>query len=166
MTVRIKGESKYEAQSLVFGKALHLKNSRRFPTSRCLQFSGAACVCVCALSRFSHVRFFETPWTIAPRLLCPWDSPGKKTGVGCHFLLQGIFPTQDGTRISFVPCLLAGGFFTTSSTWGALSGADTTITLSSGNSSRSRCGPDSIPSSGDDRVRATLGVTEQSQRKY
>ena len=28
------------------------------------------------------------------RLLCPWDSPGKSTGVGCHVLLQGIFPTQ------------------------------------------------------------------------
>ena len=28
------------------------------------------------------------------RLLCPWDFPGKDTGVGCHFLLQGIFPTQ------------------------------------------------------------------------
>ena len=28
------------------------------------------------------------------RLLCPWDSPGKITGVGCHVLLQGIFPTQ------------------------------------------------------------------------
>ena len=28
------------------------------------------------------------------RLLCPWDFPGKITGVGCHFLLQGIFPTQ------------------------------------------------------------------------
>ena len=27
-------------------------------------------------------------------LLCPWDSPGKSTGAGCHFLLQGIFPTQ------------------------------------------------------------------------
>ena len=26
------------------------------------------------------------------KLLCPWDSPGKNTGVGCHFLLQGIFP--------------------------------------------------------------------------
>ena len=26
--------------------------------------------------------------------LCPWDSPGKNTGVGCHFLLQEIFPTQ------------------------------------------------------------------------
>ena len=28
------------------------------------------------------------------RLLRPWDFPGKNTGVGCHFLLQGIFPTQ------------------------------------------------------------------------
>ena len=28
------------------------------------------------------------------RLLCPWNSLGKNTGVGCHFLLQGIFPTQ------------------------------------------------------------------------
>ena len=25
-------------------------------------------------------------------LLSPWNSPGKNTGVGCHFLLQGIFP--------------------------------------------------------------------------
>ena len=28
------------------------------------------------------------------RLLCPWDSPGKKTGVGCHALLQGISQNQ------------------------------------------------------------------------
>ena len=28
------------------------------------------------------------------RLLCPWNSPGKNTGVGCHFLLQRIFLTQ------------------------------------------------------------------------
>ena len=28
------------------------------------------------------------------RLLCPWDSPGKNTAVGCHALLQGILPTQ------------------------------------------------------------------------
>ena len=28
------------------------------------------------------------------RLLCPWNSPGKNTGVGCHFLFQGIFLTQ------------------------------------------------------------------------
>ena len=29
------------------------------------------------------------------RLLCPWDFPGKDTGVGCHFLLQEIFLTQE-----------------------------------------------------------------------
>ena len=28
------------------------------------------------------------------RLLCPWNSPGKNTGVDCHTLLQGIFLTQ------------------------------------------------------------------------
>ena len=28
------------------------------------------------------------------RLLCPWDFPGRNTGVGCHCLLQGTFPTQ------------------------------------------------------------------------
>ena len=28
------------------------------------------------------------------RLLCPWDFPGKNTGVGCHSHLQGIFQTQ------------------------------------------------------------------------
>ena len=27
-------------------------------------------------------------------LLCPWDFPGKSTGVGCHFLLWRIFPTK------------------------------------------------------------------------
>ena len=43
----------------------------------------------------SRVQLFATPWTVAcTRLLCPWDFLGKSTGVGCHFLLQGIFPTQ------------------------------------------------------------------------
>ena len=32
------------------------------------------------------------------RLLCPWDFPGKNTGRGCHFLLQGIFPTQGSNQ--------------------------------------------------------------------
>ena len=30
------------------------------------------------------------------------DSPGKNTGVGCHSLLQGIFPTQDQTQVSLI----------------------------------------------------------------
>ena len=29
------------------------------------------------------------------RLLCPWDFPGKSARVDCHFLLQGIFPTEE-----------------------------------------------------------------------
>ena len=29
------------------------------------------------------------------RLLCPWGFPDKNTEVGCHFFLQGIFPTQE-----------------------------------------------------------------------
>ena len=29
----------------------------------------------------------------------PWDSPGKNTRVGCHFLLQGVFPTHGSTHI-------------------------------------------------------------------
>ena len=40
------------------------------------------------LSRFSHVRLCATPETAAHQAPCPWDSPGKNTGVGCHFLLQ------------------------------------------------------------------------------
>ena len=49
----------------------------------------------CMLNRFSRVRLFVTPWAIVHQApLCPWDSPGKNTGVGCHFLLQEIFPTQ------------------------------------------------------------------------
>ena len=32
--------------------------------------------------------------THALQLFPPWDFPGKSTGVGCHFLLQGTFPTQ------------------------------------------------------------------------
>ena len=42
----------------------------------------------------SHVWLFVTPWTIACRLLYSWNFPGKNTGVGCHFLFQGIFPSQ------------------------------------------------------------------------
>ena len=39
-------------------------------------------------SRLSCVRLCD------PRLLCPWDFPGKSTRVGCHYLFQRIFPTQ------------------------------------------------------------------------
>ena len=38
----------------------------------------------------SRVWPFETPWLQPTRLLCPWDFPGKSTGVGCHCLLHHI----------------------------------------------------------------------------
>ena len=62
----------------------------------------------CVLSRFSRVQLFAIPWIVDTRLLCPWSSPGKNTGVSCHVLLQGIFLTQCVSSI-------AGRFFTTES---------------------------------------------------
>ena len=62
-------------------------------------------LCMCA-----HAQLLEScptlcdpvDWTIAAplSLLCPWDSPGKNTGVGCHALLQG--SSQQGSNL----CLL------------------------------------------------------------
>ena len=50
------------------------------------------CVCVCTLS---HVQLLVTPWTVGTsRFLCPWNFPGKNTGVACYVLLQGIFLNQ------------------------------------------------------------------------
>ena len=43
----------------------------------------------------SRVRLFATPWIAARQApLCPWNSPGKNTGVGSYSLFQGIFLTQ------------------------------------------------------------------------
>ena len=50
---------------------------------------------LCVLSR---VQFFVTLCTAEHQLHCPWDFLGKNIGVGCHFLLQGIFPTQGSTK--------------------------------------------------------------------
>ena len=40
------------------------------------------------LSHFSRVRLCVTPEMAAHETPRPWDSPGRNTGVGCHFLLQ------------------------------------------------------------------------------
>ena len=52
------------------------------------------------------------------RLLGPWDSPGKNTEVGCHFLLQGSSLPRAQTHVS-VSLALVGVFSTTGSTWEA-----------------------------------------------
>ena len=43
----------------------------------------------------SLIQLFEVHGLGSARLLCPWDSPGKNTGVGCHFLLQGNLPNPE-----------------------------------------------------------------------
>jgi len=57
-----------------------------------------------------------TPWTAAHKPPCPWNFPGKNTGVGCHFLLQELFLTQ-GSKLTSPASM--GRFFTTA-TWEAL----------------------------------------------
>ena len=51
------------------------------------------CICVCANVAQSCLTLCN-PMDWSPLVLCPWDSPGKNTRVGCHALLQAIFLTQ------------------------------------------------------------------------
>ena len=62
----------------------------RYPSSVFLQH---ACMCACMLSCFSCIQLFATLWIQPAGILCPWDSPGKDSGVGCYSLLQGVFLT-------------------------------------------------------------------------
>ena len=57
------------------------------------------------LSRFSRVRLCATPSTAAHQSPCPWDSPGKNTGVGCHFLLQCMKEKSEGEVAQSCPTL-------------------------------------------------------------
>ena len=57
-----------------------------------LQLTSCTMVCfpskICLLAQsLSHVSLRDP-------MVCPWNSPGKNTGVDCHSLLHGIFPTQ------------------------------------------------------------------------
>jgi len=39
------------------------------------------------------------------RLPCPWDSPGKNTGVGCHFLVQCLKVQSESEVAQWCPTL-------------------------------------------------------------
>ena len=58
------------------------------------------CVCVSCSVVSDSLRPHEVK---TAKLVCPWDSSGKNTGVDCHSLLQGIFPTQ-GSVPGFLHC--------------------------------------------------------------
>ena len=57
------------------------------------------------LSRFSHVQLCATHRRQPTRLARPWDTPGKNTGVGCHFLLQCMKVKSESLDVS--KCLLS-----------------------------------------------------------
>ena len=84
------------------------------------------CVCVQSLSMYSVTDSLQPHGLKPSRLLCPWDFLGKNIGVGCHFLLQesNFFPTGikhlPNPGIKLASPALAGGFFTSSTTWETL----------------------------------------------
>ena len=69
------------------------------------------------LFSYSLMSNSVTTQTIQPtKFLCPWNFPGKITGVCCHFLLQGIFLTQGSNMCLQISCI-SGRFFTTEPLW-------------------------------------------------
>ena len=77
------------------GQRIQLCGMNKFQRLMC----SMVCICAKSLSVMSNSLW---PCELQPTcLLCPWDSPGKHSGVGCHNLLQGILPTQ-----GLNPCLL------------------------------------------------------------
>ena len=59
-------------------------------------------VCVCAQSCPTLCDPMDCS---PPRILSPWDFPGKDTAVGYNFLFQGIFPTQRLNHVSWISCI-------------------------------------------------------------
>ena len=74
------------------------------------------------MSVFSHASLYLCACAHVSepaRLFCPWDSPGKNTGVGCHAPPPGDLPDPRIKPSSPVSLALAGRFITTSATWEA-----------------------------------------------
>ena len=106
------------------------------PVEHLVQASPEALLSLCCAESLSRVQLFVTTWTVAHQApLSMGDSPGKNTGVGCHALSQGTFPTQElkqaGSLLSELPgkpkntglgslSLLQGIFQTQESNWDLL----------------------------------------------
>ena len=63
------------------------------PNYSCNELSAALRKCE-SVSHSVMSNSFQPHGLLPTRLLCLWNSPGKNTGVSCHSLLHGIFPTQ------------------------------------------------------------------------
>ena len=71
---------------------------RKEPEKKFCRLPGHLSTVLCC-SVVSNSLWYCDLWST--KLFCPWNYPGKNTGVGCHFLLQGIFLNQGSN-----PCLL------------------------------------------------------------
>ena len=120
---------------MIISRSVHVTGQKAsFHSFLCLS-NILVCVCVCLCTTSSKNRVIAIPFlgtvccfvaksciTLRPhglyltRLFCPWDFPGKNTGVGCHFLPQWLFPTQvlPYPRIKPTSPALVCGFFTMS----------------------------------------------------
>ena len=82
---------KYFSWFLAINICLDFSLLRIFNECVCMR----VCVCARTCSVTSIMSVSMRPHELQPtRLLCPWNSPGKNTAMGCHALLQGIFPIQ------------------------------------------------------------------------
>ena len=62
--------------------------------SKCQEFLNFAFLCCAVLNRSVMCNSLRPHGLQYARLLCPWNSPGKITGMGCHFFHQWMFSTQ------------------------------------------------------------------------
>ena len=70
-------------------------------------------LCVCVLVALSRPTLCDPMDCSLPGSFVHGDSPGKNTGVGCHALLQEIFPMQGSNPCVSCSSCTAGRFFTT-----------------------------------------------------
>ena len=84
---------------------------------RCIAVCVCVCVCVCVLSCFSPVWLFVILWTVAQQALLSMGFSRQKSWSGLPCPPPGDFPDPGIKPISLVSPALAGGFFTTSTTW-------------------------------------------------
>ena len=88
---------------------LYTSHARIFLETSCERrttWSPESCVCVCVCVCVCYSIVFDSLCThglYPTRLLCPWESAGKNTGVGSHSLLQWIFQTQ-GLNLGLLHC--------------------------------------------------------------
>ena len=83
-----------------------LQSEDKPPTESYRALTIKACCCCCCCYVASVLSDSVRPRRQQPtRLPHPWDSPGKNTGVGCHFLLQGMKVKSESEVAQLCPTL-------------------------------------------------------------